>query len=118
MAVYLNPCVSLPINLSDQDFQDLIQKTKDWTLMHGNYYFYILLANFMFNIWLVTFTGGGMRSKKQFSNDSLTVVPFTLFPSVFPRAEFQKAVAIQPALNELTHCVANDHEFLLSCLKK
>ncbi|VVC36690.1 Hypothetical protein CINCED_3A006268 [Cinara cedri] len=59
-----------------------------------------------------------MRSKTQFSNDSLTVVPFTLLPSVFPRAEFQKAIAIQPALNELTHRVSNDHEFLFSCLEK
>jgi len=59
-----------------------------------------------------------MRSKTQFSNDSLTVVPFTLLPSVFPRAEFQKAIAIQPALNELTHRVANDHEFLFNCLEK
>lgn len=59
-----------------------------------------------------------MRSKTTISNDSLTVVPFTLLPSVFPRAEFQKAVAIQPALNELTHHVSNDHVFLYSCLEK
>lgn len=59
-----------------------------------------------------------MRSKKQYSNDSLTVVPFTLVPSVFPRSEFQKAVSIQPALNELTHRVSNDYAFLYSCLEK
>lgn len=59
-----------------------------------------------------------MRSKTQYSIDSLIVVPFTLFPSVFPRAEFQKAIAIQPALNELTHHVSNDHDFLYSCLEK
>lgn len=64
------------------------------------------------------FIGGGMRSKTHFSNDSLTVVPFTLLPSVFPRSEFQKAVSIQPALNELTHRVSNDHAFLYSCLEK
>ncbi|XP_060843404.1 glutathione synthetase-like isoform X1 [Rhopalosiphum padi] len=96
MAANLNPCISLPINLGENDFQDLVQKVKDWTIMHG----------------------GGMRSKTQFSYDSLTVVPFTLLPSVFPRSEFQKAVAIQPALNELTHRVSNDHEFLYSCLEK
>ncbi|XP_025409246.1 glutathione synthetase-like isoform X2 [Sipha flava] len=96
MAVYLNPCLSLPINLAENEFEDLIQKLKDWTIMHG----------------------GGMRSKKQYSNDSLTVVPFTLLPSVFPRSEFQKAVSIQPALNELTHYVSNDHAFLYSCLEK
>ncbi|XP_025204827.1 glutathione synthetase-like isoform X2 [Melanaphis sacchari] len=96
MAANLNPCISLPINLSENDFQDLVQKVKDWTIMHG----------------------GGMRSKTQFSYDSLTVAPFTLLPSVFPRSEFQKAVAIQPMLNELTHRVSNDHEFLYSCLEK
>lgn len=64
------------------------------------------------------FLGGGMRSKTQFSTDSLTVVPFTLLPSVFPRSEFQKAIAIQPALNELVHRVSNDHGFLYSCLEK
>lgn len=64
------------------------------------------------------FSGGGMRSKTDFSIDSLTVLPFTLFPSVFPRVQFQKAVAIQPALNELTHRVSNDYAFLYSCLEK
>lgn len=59
-----------------------------------------------------------MRSKIQFSKDSLTVVPFTLLPSMFPRAEFQRAVTIQPVLNELTHRVSNDYEFLFSCLEK
>lgn len=38
MAVYLNPCTSLPINLNENDLQDLIQKAKDWTIMHGYYY--------------------------------------------------------------------------------
>lgn len=37
MAVYLNPCISLPINLDRNDFEELIQKTKDWTIMHGYY---------------------------------------------------------------------------------
>ncbi|XP_050522041.1 glutathione synthetase-like isoform X2 [Daktulosphaira vitifoliae] len=92
----LNPCISIPFGLSTDEFQDLIKKTKDWTLMHG----------------------GGIRSKNNFSSDSLTVVPFTLLPSVFPKNEFLKAVKIQPLLNELMHKVSRDHEFLKSCLKK
>jgi hypothetical protein len=45
MAVYLNPCLSLPINLAENEFEDLIQKLKDWTIMHG-YYFYIYFFYF------------------------------------------------------------------------
>lgn len=37
MTIHLNPCVSLPLNMDENDFEVLIQKTKDWTLMHGNY---------------------------------------------------------------------------------
>ncbi|XP_050432106.1 glutathione synthetase-like isoform X2 [Adelges cooleyi] len=92
----LKSWISLPLGLPTNEFQELIQKTKDWTLMHG----------------------GGIRSKHHFSSDSLTVVPFTLLPSVFPRDEFQKALNIQPVLNELTHMVSRDYEFLQSCLEK
>lgn len=37
MAVYLNPLLSHVISLDENDFQDIVQKTKDWTLMHGYY---------------------------------------------------------------------------------
>lgn len=37
MAVYLNPLLSHAISLDENDFQDIVQKTKDWTLMHGYY---------------------------------------------------------------------------------
>lgn len=46
MAVYLNPCISLPLNMDENDFQVLIQNTKDWTLMHGNYNLIINLFSF------------------------------------------------------------------------
>lgn len=59
-----------------------------------------------------------MRSKNNFSPDSVIFAPFTLFPSSYPKAEFEKAVEIQPLLNELTHKVAHDYEFLFNTLKK
>lgn len=59
-----------------------------------------------------------MRSKTDFNADILQFAPFVLLPSTFPRKEFERAVAIQPILNELMHKVAYDYDFLLSSLKK
>lgn len=113
----LNPCVPLPI--SENELFSIVDKAKDWALMHGV----------------------GMRNKKEFSKDSLQVnfgklyyctsdcllcycflsfflqfAPFVLTPSAFPRSEFYKAVEMQPILNELTHRVAHDEEFLRDAL--
>ncbi|RZF42695.1 hypothetical protein LSTR_LSTR001490 [Laodelphax striatellus] len=89
----LPSCLELPKNLDE--LHDLIEKSKDWALMHG----------------------GGMRSKTNFSVDSIQFAPFCLLPSVFPRKEFEKAVAIQETLNELIHKVAFCHEFLEESLR-
>jgi glutathione synthase len=59
-----------------------------------------------------------MRSRDNFSSDSINFAPFVLLPSTFPRCEFEKSVRIQPVLNELMHNVAHDYEFLSSCLEK
>lgn len=37
-------------------------------------------------------------------------------PTLFPRREFEKAVRLQPILNELMHWVAHDTEFLRETL--
>lgn len=42
--------------------------------------------------------------------------PFILLPTLFPRSEFEKAVRLQPILNELMHWVAHDTEFLRETL--
>lgn len=39
-----------------------------------------------------------------------------LTPSVYPRAEFEKAVGLQTVLNKLVHAVAFDYEFLKETL--
>lgn len=77
-----------------RELQDLIACAKDWAL----------------------FNGAAMRSKQKFSPDSIIFAPFTLLPSSFPKAEFEKAVEIQPVLNELMHNVAHDYEFLKNVL--
>ncbi len=53
-----------------------------------------------------------MRSKTQFNADVLQFAPFVLVPSTFPRLLFEKAVNLQPLVNELMHIVANNHDFL------
>ncbi|XP_063218318.1 glutathione synthetase-like isoform X3 [Bacillus rossius redtenbacheri] len=91
---HLDACISLP--LENEVLEDIIEKARDWALMHGVC----------------------MRSRSSFSKDTLQFAPFVLLPSPFPRKEFQKAVSIQPILNELMHKVANDHEFLSETLKR
>lgn len=106
---------SVPIPIDDKILIDVISKAKDFALMHGS----------------------AMRSKSEYSPDSLQVnfieflnsfvldkfifllqfAPFILTPSSFPRNEFKKAIEIQPILNELMHNVAMDSEFLKSTLR-
>ncbi|KAI4466782.1 glutathione synthetase [Holotrichia oblita] len=89
------PC-TLPLPLSEDVLVELVDKTKDWALMHG----------------------AAMRSKSNFSKDSLNFAPFVLLPSAFPRKEFYKAVELQQILNELMHRVAHNREFLTKSLKE
>ena len=44
-----------------------------------------------------------MRPKVNFNSDSLSFAPFVLVPSSFPRREFEKALKLQPLINELIH---------------
>ncbi|XP_049763451.1 glutathione synthetase-like isoform X1 [Schistocerca cancellata] len=89
----LEPCVQLP--LDEKTLKEVVTSARDWALMHG----------------------ACMRSKTNYNEDILQFAPFALLPSVFPRKEFERAVNIQPILNELMHKVAHDHEFLTSSLK-
>ncbi|CAG5030689.1 unnamed protein product [Parnassius apollo] len=84
----LASCIPLP--LEHKLLVTVIEKAKDWALMHGV----------------------GMRDKKHFTKDSIQIAPFVLLPSPFPRTEFEKAIELQPVLNELMHKVAHDDEFL------
>lgn len=83
------------VDLKEDELRDVIEKAKDWALMHG----------------------ACMRSKTNFSKDSLQFAPFILTPSPFPRREFAKAVEIQVILNELMHKVAHNSDFLRSSLQ-
>jgi len=88
MSARLEPCV--PIDFDEKTLEDVVSKAKDWAVMHG----------------------AGMRSKAAYNPDSLNVAPFVLLPSPFPRREFEKAIKLQPLINELVHKIACNHEFL------
>ena len=40
-----------------------------------------------------------------------------MFPSPFPKQEFERSLELQPLLNELMHKVAHDKKFLTETLK-
>lgn len=90
----LKSYIDLP--LDPKVLEDLVEKAKEYALMHGIC----------------------MRRKEPYDRDSLHFAPFVLFPSAFPRDEFDKAIQIQTLFNELMHKVAHDHEFLTETLSK
>lgn len=89
----MTPCIDIP--LAGQQLEEIINKAKDWALMHG-----------------IT-----MRSKESFNRDQVQILPFTLLPSTFPRRNFEKAKNIQLLLNELMHKVAHNKDFITNSLK-
>jgi len=89
----MESCIPLP--LEEKKLNDLVEKAKDYLLMHGIC----------------------MRQKSAFDRDALHFAPFLLFPSPFPEKEFNLGVELQPVLNELMHKVAHDHTFLEETLK-
>lgn len=83
------------VPISQDVLEDLVQRTKDWALMHG----------------------AAIRSRGNFSEDSLDFAPFVLTPTPYPREQFRKAERLQTILNELMHRVAHDRLFLTESLK-
>ena len=51
-----------------------------------------------------------MRQKSKFDRDALHFAPFVLFPSPFPRDEFNKALRLQLTINELMHKVGRTNK--------
>ena len=73
----------MPLPLEEDKLMDLVEKAKDYCLMHGIC----------------------MRQKDKFDRDALHFAPFCLFPSPFPSDEYYKAVNLQVIVNELMHKV-------------
>lgn len=90
----MEPVIQIPF--SDSCLEELIDKARDWALMHGMC----------------------MRSKINYDKNGLHFAPFVLTPSPFPRKEFENACKIQTVLNLLIHRVALDYEFLKEILQE
>ncbi|KAK9304657.1 hypothetical protein QLX08_004076 [Tetragonisca angustula] len=89
----MDTMLSLP---SKKETEELIEKAKDWALMHGVC----------------------MRSKQKLNKNVLQFAPFILMPSPFPKKEFENACQIQIVLNILIHRVAQDYNFLKETLEE
>ncbi|CAK9796535.1 Glutathione synthetase [Anthophora plagiata] len=87
---------ALSLPSSKEEIEELIEKAKDWALMHGMC----------------------MRSKQNFNKNTLQFAPFLFLPSPFPRREFENACQIQTVLNILIHRVAQDYNFLKETLEE
>lgn len=92
-----------PPTLSSEQSDYLLSNIKDWSILNG----------------LVVRPSTSFVSENIDPSRSLAVTaPVTLFPSLFPRACFEEARAIQTAYNELYACIANDEGWLGGVVKE
>jgi glutathione synthase len=86
---------SYPPNLSQQDLHILRDTAIDYALANG---------------LIVRPT---IDKQVHFANNAaVTHAPFSLFPTPFPRREFEKAQKLQPIWNHLIHKLSQDDAFL------
>jgi hypothetical protein len=52
------------------------------------------------------------RDRKQTDLMVVTHIPFTLYPSPFKRAHFEKITNLQPNINDLVYKIANNTDFM------
>lgn len=101
MAASIYP--NYPPALTSEQSHYLLSNIKDWSILNG----------------LAVRPSSSFVSKETDPSRSLAVTaPVTLFPSLFPRACFEEARAIQTAYNELYACIANDKEWLGEVVKE
>ncbi|KAF2463727.1 glutathione synthetase large chain [Lindgomyces ingoldianus] len=92
-----------PPELSSAQEQYLLSNLKDWSIAHG-------LA--------VRPAPSFVPTSQDPSGALATTAPVTLFPSLFPRACFEEALAIQKAYNELYSAIARDEEWLQAIVEE
>lgn len=92
-----------PPILDSEQLDYLLSNIKDWSILNG----------------LAVRPSSSFVSEELDPSRSLAVTaPVTLFPSLFPRACFEEARAIQTAYNELYACIANNEEWLGEVVKE
>lgn len=86
-----------PPPLAPDQFEYLLSNLKDWSILNG----------------LAVRPPSSFVAQGVDPSGSLAVTaPVTLFPSLFPRACFDEAKAIQTAYNELYAAIASDETWL------
>lgn len=101
MAASIYPDYPPILTLEQSDY--LLSNIKDWSILNG----------------LVVRPSSSFVSEEIDPSRSLAVTaPVTLFPSLFPRACFEEAWALQTAYNELYACIANDEDWLGEVVKE
>ena len=92
-----------PPVLDSEQLDYLLSNIKDWSILNG----------------LAVRPSSSFVSEELDPSRCLAVTaPVTLFPSLFPRACFEEARAIQIAYNELYACIANNEEWLGEVVKE
>jgi hypothetical protein len=90
---------SWPPHISEEQLQELTLQAKTYALAHGLLYLPV-----------------STDSKTFASPPSAIHAPFALFPTPFPRSQFERAKNLQQIYNVLYARVASDEEFLDSVL--
>ncbi|KIV99679.1 glutathione synthetase [Verruconis gallopava] len=86
-----------PPELTEAETHYLLSNVKDWSIAHG-------LA--------VRPSPGFVPQERDPGMALATTAPVTLFPSLFPRACFEEALAIQQSYNKLYSGIARDEQWL------
>ncbi|XP_032456942.1 glutathione synthetase-like [Nasonia vitripennis] len=81
------------------DDDDVVKAAKDWALVNG----------------LVARTSNKLE---ECPTDRVEFVPFTLYPTEFPRSAYESVVSIQPLVNQLMLKVSRDGDFLKETLSE
>lgn len=83
---------SYPPQTSEKDLTETINVAIDWAFAHG---------------LVVRPSQGGFAN-----NAAVTHAPFALYPTPFPRKEFEQAKKLQQPWNSLIHKMSNDSDLI------
>jgi hypothetical protein len=89
-----------PPSLSEDQMGYLVRSLQDWLIVHG-----------LFSHHTPTTHTSTQKNQANPVSD-ITVLPVTLFPSLFPRSSFEEAMAVQRDFNELYAAISKDEEWL------
>jgi hypothetical protein len=92
-----------PPDLAADQQEQLINTVTDWLIAHG--------------LFAPRKSGTDKTQPTIRVPSSLSLIPVTLFPSLFPRTCFHDAIEIQPEFNKLYAAVAADEDWLSAVIQ-